>query len=104
MDMASTAKEYIDSQKRAANNFFDVMTLVQDFADKRQQFWAEQMGVNEKMETVVDEWRVVFKKGRDDSIKMVNDGFTSMDKYLDELSHQKNDRMSANNAEQSLWR
>ena len=89
MDMVSIAKEYVDLHKRAANNLFDAVTLFQDFADYRSQYWAHQMNVNENMKTVVDEWRVAFKKGREDSIKMVNEGFKYMEAYLDELGHEK---------------
>ena len=99
MDMVSIAKEYVDLQKRAANNLFDAVTLAQDFADNRSQYWVDQIGVNGKMKTVVDEWRVVFKKGREDSIKMVNDGFKSMETYLDELNHQNKESQPKNSAE-----
>ena len=64
MDMVSIAKEYVDLQKRAANNLFNAVTLFQDFADKRSQYWADQLSVNEKMKRVADQWRMVLKKGR----------------------------------------
>ena len=98
MDMVSIAKEYVDLQKRAANNLFDAVTIFQDFADNRTRYWTDQMGVNGKMKTVVDEWRLVFKKGREDSIRMVNDGFTNMETYLDELSQPKKGSQPKNNA------
>jgi hypothetical protein len=96
MDMVSIAKEYVDLQKRAANNLFDAVTLFQDFADNRSRYWADQMGVNGKMKTVADEWRVVFRKGREDSIRIVNDGFRSMETYLDDLSHTKKESRPKN--------
>lgn len=86
MDMVSITKGCVDLQRRAANNLFDAVTLFQDFADNRSQYWVDQMNVNDKMKAVVDGWRVIFKKGRDDSVKMVNDGFKYMETYLDELS------------------
>jgi hypothetical protein len=89
MAMVSIAKKYVDLQKRATNNLFDTVTLFQDFADDRSRYWVDQMGVDEKMKDVVDEWRMVFKKGRKESIKMVNDGFKYMETYLDDLSHVK---------------
>ena len=99
MDMASIAKEYVDLQKRAANNIFDAMKLFQDFADHRSRYWASQMGVNGKMKTVVDEWRVIFEKGREDSVKMVNDGFKYMQTYLEGLSHQHMESQPKDSAE-----
>jgi hypothetical protein len=77
MDMAAIAKGYVDLQKRSANNLFDAVALFQDFADNRSQYWADQMGFDGKMKTVVDEWRVVFKKGCEDSLNLVNDGFNA---------------------------
>jgi hypothetical protein len=99
MDMVSIAKEYVDLQKRAANNLFDAVTLFQDFADNRSQYWADQMSVNGKMKTVVNEWWVVLKKGGEDSIKMVNDGFKNMETFLDELSHQRKESQPTNSPE-----
>jgi hypothetical protein len=99
MDVVSIAKKYLDLQKRASNNFFDAVTLSQDFADDRSRYWADQMGVNGKMKTVVDEWRLVFKKGREDSMRLVNDGFRNMETYLDELNCQKKESPPKNTAE-----
>jgi predicted transcriptional regulator len=104
MDMIAIVKEYVDLQKRSANNLFDAVRLFQDFADNRNQYWVDQMSVDGKIKTVVDEWRVVFKKGCEDSIKLVNVGFKSMETYLDELSHQEKESQPTNSAEQSLGR
>ncbi|MDJ0810459.1 MAG: hypothetical protein QNJ01_10175 [Desulfobacterales bacterium] len=88
MDMVSIAKESVDLQKRATSNFFFAVTLVQDFAEKGSQYWIDQMNIDAQMKNVVDEWRANYKKGREDSINMINDGFNYMQTYLDELSHQ----------------
>jgi hypothetical protein len=99
MDMASIAKEYVDLQKRAANNLFDAIKIFQNFADHRSQYWASQMGVNGTMKKVVGEWRVVFEKGREDSVKMVNDGFNYMESYLEGLSRQKKESQPEKSAQ-----
>ena len=99
MDMASIAKGVVDLQKRAANSLFDAVTLFQDFADNRSQYWADQMGFDGKMKTVVDEWRVIFKKGRQDSLNLVNDGFNGVETYLEEWRSQKKDSRAANRTE-----
>jgi hypothetical protein len=99
MDMATIAKGYIDLQKRSTNNLFDAVALFQDFADNRSQYWADQMGFGGQMKTVVDEWRVIFKKGRQDSLNLVNDGFNGVETYLDEWSRQKKDSQAANRTE-----
>jgi hypothetical protein len=94
MDMVSVAKDYVNLQKRATNNFFDAVKLFQNFADNRSQYWIDQMNLNQQMKNVVAEWRANLKKGREDSIKMVNDGYHNMETYLDELSHQKKESQS----------
>jgi hypothetical protein len=94
MDMVSIAKGYVDLQKRATKNYFDAVTLFQDFADNQSRYWIYQINVNEQIKNVVAEWRTNFKKGREDSIKMVNDGFKNIESYLDEFSHQKKESSS----------
>ncbi len=89
MDMVSIAKENVDLQKRATSNFFLAVTLVHDFAEKGSQYWIDQMNIDAQIKNVIDEWRVNFKKEREGSINMVNDGFHFMRTYLDELSRQK---------------
>ena len=94
MDMVSIVKENVDLQKRATSNFFLAVTLVQDFAEKGSQYWIDQININEQMKNVVDEWRANYKKGREDSINMVNDGFNYMETFLDGLSHQRKESQS----------
>ncbi len=89
MDMVSIAKENVDLQKRATSNFFLAVALVQDFAEKGSQYWIDQMNIDEQMKNVIDEWRMNFKKEREDSINMVNDGFHYMETYIDALSRQR---------------
>ena len=99
MDMVAIAREYVDLHKRAANNLFDAVTLFQDFADSRSQYWVDQMKIDEKTKAVADEWRLVFRKGREDSIKMVNDGFKCMETYLNGLSRSKKPSQPKKSAE-----
>jgi hypothetical protein len=97
--MVAIVKEYVDLQKRATKNLIDAVSLYQDFADNRSKYWIDQMNINEKMKAVIDQWRIVFKKGREDSIKTVNDGFKHMETYLDELSYPKKESKPKNKAE-----
>ncbi len=94
MDMVSIVKENVDLQKRATSNFFLAVTLAQEFAEKGGQYWIDQININEQMKNVVDEWRANYKKGREDSINMVNDGFNYMETFLDRLSHQRKESQS----------
>jgi hypothetical protein len=98
MDMVSIAKEYLNLQKRAANKIFETVNLYQDFFDNRSQYWTDQINFNGKMRATVDEWRLVFKNGREDSIKMVNDGFKYMETVLDDLNlFEKKAELKTNN-------
>jgi hypothetical protein len=57
------------------------------------------MNVDEKVKAVMNEWRVVLKKGREDSIRMLNDGYEYMEAYLEGLSLQKKEAASEKEAE-----
>jgi hypothetical protein len=86
MDMVSIAKEYLNLQKLAANKIFEAVNLYQDFVDNRSEYWTDQINFNGKMRATVDEWRLLFKNSREDSLKMVNDGFKYMETVLDDLN------------------
>ncbi len=94
MGMVSIAKENVHLQKRATSNFFLAVTLAQEFAEKGGQYWIDQMNIDEQMKNRVDEWRANYKKRREDSINMINDGFNYMETYLDEVSHQGRESQS----------
>ena len=97
--MVSITKGYVDLQKSAAKNYFDAVMLFQDFADNRSRYWIDQMKLDENMKAVVNEWRLVCKKGCEDSIKMIDDGFEIMETYLDGLSHQEKEAALEKSAE-----
>ena len=89
MDAASITKDFISLQKQSFNSMFDAMILFQDQADKTSRLWTSQTGTNEKAQEIVDQWRTIMIKGRDDSRKLINDGFTRMEEYFGELGQKK---------------
>jgi hypothetical protein len=89
MDSALIAKDIIGIQKQSFNNFMDTMILFQDQAEMTGRRWANQMGFGEKAKKISDQWLTVFNKGRDDSRKLINDGFDGMEEYFAGLEQKK---------------
>jgi hypothetical protein len=82
MDAASIAKNLIGLQKQSFNNFVDTMIIIQDQAEKTNRLWAKQMRISEDAQQFADQWRTALIKGRDDSRKLINESFTSMEDYF----------------------
>jgi hypothetical protein len=82
MDPALIVKDVIGIQKQSFNNFMDTMILFHDQAEMTGRRWANQMGFGDKAKEITDEWRTVFKKGRDDSRKLINDSLAGMEDYF----------------------
>jgi len=89
MEMTSMAKDLIGLQKQAANNLFDAMALFQDQAERTNWYFANQMGFSNEAQEYVDQWRTIFKEGRDKSRKFINKNFTSMEDYFAALGPNK---------------
>jgi hypothetical protein len=89
MDAATITKDLISLQKQSFNSMFDAMILFQEQAEKTSLLWSSQTGINEKAQEIVDQWRTIMIKGRDDSRKLINDGYTRMEDYFGELAQKK---------------
>ena len=89
MEMTSLAKDLIGFQKQAANNLFDVIALFQDQAERTNRYFANQMGISDEAQENVDQWRMIFNKGRDESRRFINESFTSMEDYFAALGPNK---------------
>ena len=89
MDSALIAKDVIGIQKQSFNNFMDTMILFQYQAEMTGRRWANQMGFGEKAKKISDQWLTVFNKGRDDSRKLIHDGFDGMEEYFAGLEQKK---------------
>ena len=92
MDAASIVKVSVSLQKQSFNNFMDTMILFHDQAEMTGRRWANQMGFGDKAKEITDEWRTVFKKGRDDSRKLINDSLAGMEDYFAGLALKQNSK------------
>jgi Tfp pilus assembly protein PilE len=89
MEMTSIAKDLIGLQKQATNNLFDAMALFQDQAERTNRYFANQMGLSDKAQENVDQWRTIFKEGRDESRRLINESLTSVEDYFAALRPRK---------------
>ena len=60
----------------------EATVLFQNQAERTRRLLANQMGSNEKAQAFADQWRTVFKNGRDDFSKLINEGYTCMEDYF----------------------
>ena len=82
MDAESIAKDFIGLQKQSFNNAIDTMILFQDQAERVNRLLANQMGIGEKEQKFVEQWRTIFKNERDDYRKLINENYTNMEGYF----------------------
>jgi regulator of replication initiation timing len=82
MDAASIAKNLVGMQKQSFNSMMEATVLFQNQAERTRRLLANQMGSNEKAQAFADQWRTVFKNGRDDFSKLINEGYTCMEDYF----------------------
>jgi len=82
MDAESIAKDFIGLQKQSFNNAIDTMILFQDQAERVNRLLANQMGIGEKEQKFVEQWRTVFKNERDNYRKLINEYFSNMEGYF----------------------
>ena len=89
MEMTSMVKDLIGLQKQAANNLFDAMALFLDQTERTNRYFANQMGISNEAQEYVDQWRTIFKEGRDESRRFINKSFNSMEDYFAVLGTNK---------------
>ena len=82
MDAASIAKNLVGMQKQSFNTMMEATVLFQNQAERTRRLLANQMGSNEKEQAFADQRRMVFKNGRDDFSKLINEGYTCMEDYF----------------------
>jgi hypothetical protein len=89
MDAASIAKEFIGLQKQSFNNLIDTMIIFQDQAEKTNRLLTSQMGVSEKGQDFVQQWRTTFKQMQDSYRELINESFTKMEGYFANCEQKK---------------
>ncbi|HNU74821.1 MAG TPA: hypothetical protein PLE36_14055 [Deltaproteobacteria bacterium] len=83
MDMKSMALQMVDLQKAAFDNGYETLVTMQDQAEKVFNAFVDQTGwFPSESKGVLSEWVSMYKKGRDDFKKAVDDGFDHLGGYL----------------------
>jgi hypothetical protein len=83
MDQKAMVKQVFDFQKNTFDNFFKSMATIQDQAEKSVNFMLEKAPwLPEESKNVIMEWGKIYKKGRDDFKRAMDDGYEKMESYL----------------------
>jgi hypothetical protein len=83
MDQKTMVKQVFDFQKNTFDNFFKSMSTIQDQAEKSVGFIMDKAPwLPEESRNVILEWGRIYKKGRDDFKRAMDDGYEKMESYF----------------------
>ncbi len=83
MDQKTMVKQVFDFQKNTFDNFFKSLVTLQDQAEKSASFFLDRMPLMpEESKNVFMEWNKMYKKGRDDFKRAMDDGYDKMESYF----------------------
>ncbi|HPV29871.1 MAG TPA: hypothetical protein PLT30_10390, partial [Deltaproteobacteria bacterium] len=83
MDQKTMVKQAFDFQKSAFDNVYRSMVTIQDQAEKSVSFFLDRVPwMPEESKQFILEWGNMYKKGRDDLKRAVDDGYDKMESYL----------------------
>jgi hypothetical protein len=83
MDQKHLIKQFVDIQKNAFDNGFNAIVALQDQAENMMNSFLEQATwIPEEGKGAIFEWSKMYKKGRDDFKKAVNDGYKKAESFL----------------------
>lgn len=83
MDQKTMVKQVFDFQRNTFDNLFNSMATIQDQAEKSVSFMLERSPwVPEESRSVIMEWGRLYKKGRDDFKRAVDDGYDKLGSYI----------------------
>lgn len=81
------AKQMIEFQKTAFENSFSAMVMIQGQTEKiADQFLTKNSIIPEEGQKMINEWRLSFKKGRDDFKKSVDENFKRMESFFEDAA------------------
>ena len=87
METGKIAKQMIDFQKTTFDNSFNAMVAFQDQTEKMMNVFMEQaVWMPEDGKKAVNEWGAVYKKGRDDFKKTVDENFSKFEGFFTGLA------------------
>lgn len=83
MDQKTMVKQVFDFHRNTFDNFYKSMVTIQDQAEKSVNFFLERAPwMPEESRNMIMEWGRMYKKGRDDFKRAVDDGYSKMESYL----------------------
>ncbi len=81
------AKQVIAFYKTTFDNSFNTMIMLQEQAEKFiKTFVSQAPGMNDEGRKVLDQWMGVYKKGRDDYKKAMDEGYAKVEEFFDKFS------------------
>lgn len=81
------AKQMIQFYKTTFDNSFNTMVMLQEQAEKLvKTFVSQAPGMGDEGKKVLDQWMGVYKKGREDFKKAMDEGYTKVDEFFDKFS------------------
>lgn len=89
------AKQIIEFQKTAFENSFSARVMIQGQTEKlADQFITKNNMIPEESQKMINEWRLAFKKGRDDFKKSVDENFKRIESFFEESSDSSKSKAS----------
>lgn len=83
MDQRTMVKQTFDFQKAALDNMYRNLVAVQDQAEKSVSLFLDRIPwMPEESRKIIMEWGNMYKKGRDDLKKVMDDGYDKMESYF----------------------
>jgi hypothetical protein len=83
MDQKTMVKQVFDFQKNTFDNVYKSMVTIQDQAEKSVSFFLDRAPwIPEESKQIIIEWGNMYKKGRDDLKKAVDNGYEKMETYV----------------------
>lgn len=81
------AKQMVQFYKTTFDNSFNTMMMLQEQAEKLMKTFVTQApGMSDDAKKVLDQWMGVYKKGRDDFKKAMDEGYAKVEEFFDKFS------------------
>lgn len=108
MENREIVKQMMDLHKTSFENFFSMMVMLQDQAEKLFKPFVEKApGISDESKKVVDQWTSEYKKSRDNFKKAIDNGYAKVEAFFDYnaiLSFQEqNEKIFNNFLNQANW-
>lgn len=79
--------QVLDFQKSTFNNTYNTLMKIQEQSEKiADSFMKDNAAIPAEGRKIIDEWKLVFKKGQTEIKKSIDEGFTKAESFLNESS------------------